>query len=31
LAIPGKEARVPAVLFRTRDELDRLLRPAPPT
>jgi adenylate cyclase len=30
LAIPGKEARVPAVLFRTRDELDRLLRPAAP-
>jgi adenylate cyclase len=30
LSIPGKEARVPAVLFRTRDELDRLLRPATP-
>src|SRR4051812_37815351 len=28
LSIPGKEARVPAVLFRARDELDRLLRPA---
>jgi adenylate cyclase len=30
LSIPGKEASVPAVLFRTRDELDRLLRPAAP-
>jgi adenylate cyclase len=30
LSIPGKEAGVPAVLFRTRDELDRLLRPAAP-
>jgi adenylate cyclase len=30
LSIPGKEANVPAVLFRTRDELDRLLRPAAP-
>ena len=30
LSIPGKEANVPAVLFRTRDHLDRLLRPAAP-
>jgi adenylate cyclase len=30
LSIPGKETRVPAILFRTRDELDRLLRPAAP-
>ncbi len=30
LSIPGKEDPIPAVLFRTRDELDRLLRPASP-